>query len=103
MASPWAAHCVSADTLPPAQIVLHLLANVDKILVGFLLGRKALGFYSQAFTVMMKPVVVLTTPLEQRDAAGAVAQRSRPPSITARSCWRFSDCWRWPAFRPASD
>jgi O-antigen/teichoic acid export membrane protein len=46
-----------------SQIVLHLLANIDKILVGFLLGREALGFYSQAFTVMMKPVVVLTTPL----------------------------------------
>jgi O-antigen/teichoic acid export membrane protein len=45
------------------QIVFHLLANVDKILVGFLLGARALGFYSQAFTVMMKPVVVLTTPL----------------------------------------
>ena len=46
-----------------SQIVLNLLANIDKILVGFLLGREALGFYSQAFNVMMKPVVVLTTPL----------------------------------------
>lgn len=45
------------------QIVFHLLANVDKILVGYLLGARALGFYSQAFNVMMKPVVVLTTPL----------------------------------------
>jgi len=46
-----------------SQIVFNLLANIDKILVGFLLGREALGFYSQAFNVMMKPVVVLTTPL----------------------------------------
>ena len=46
-----------------SQIVFYLLANVDKIMVGFLLGSKALGFYSQAFAVMMKPVVVLTTPL----------------------------------------
>ncbi len=45
------------------QIVHNLLANADKILVGFLLGREALGFYSQAYNVMMKPVVVLTTPL----------------------------------------
>ena len=45
------------------QIVFHLLTNVDKVLVGFMLGREALGYYSQAFTVMMKPVVVLTTPL----------------------------------------
>ncbi len=45
------------------QIVLNLLTNADKILVGFLLGREALGFYSQAYNVMMKPVVVLTTPL----------------------------------------
>ncbi|HVU89488.1 MAG TPA: lipopolysaccharide biosynthesis protein [Pirellulales bacterium] len=45
------------------QIVLNLLANADKILVGFLLGREALGFYSQAYNVMTKPIVVLTTPL----------------------------------------
>jgi PST family polysaccharide transporter len=45
------------------QIVFHLLTNVDKVLVGFMLGREALGYYSQAFTVMMKPVVILTTPL----------------------------------------
>ena len=45
------------------QVVLHLLGSVDKILVGVTLGTEALGFYSQAFAIMMKPVIVLTTPL----------------------------------------
>ncbi len=58
-----------ADTLrfggyyTAGQVVLHMLGNVDKILVGATLGPEVLGFYSQAFTVMMKPVVVMTAPL----------------------------------------
>ncbi len=46
-----------------SSFILYLLVNVDKILVGFALGPAALGLYSQAFNIMTKPVVILTTPL----------------------------------------
>ncbi len=46
-----------------SSVLMYLLTNFDKVLVGFALGPLALGYYSQAFSVMMKPVFVLTTPL----------------------------------------
>lgn len=44
-------------------LMFYLTSNVDKVLVGFVLGPRALGLYSQAFTLMMKPVNVVITPL----------------------------------------
>ncbi len=35
--------------------------HLDKILIGVLLGERALGLYSQAFNIMMKPVAVMST------------------------------------------
>jgi len=35
--------------------------HLDKILIGALLGERALGLYSQAFNIVMKPVVVVST------------------------------------------
>lgn len=47
-----------------AASLLHFLGqHVDKVLVGRLYGPQWLGLYSQAFTVMMKPIYVLTGPL----------------------------------------
>jgi PST family polysaccharide transporter len=46
-----------------SSVMFYITANVDKILVGRMLGPVALGLYSQAFTWMMKPVSVVITPL----------------------------------------
>jgi polysaccharide transporter, PST family len=46
-----------------SSVLMYLLNNADKVLVGVALGPLSLGYYSQAFNVMMKPVFVLTTPL----------------------------------------
>ena len=46
-----------------SSLMFYLVANADKILVGFVLGPRALGLYSQAFNLMMKPVHVVITPL----------------------------------------
>ncbi len=35
--------------------------HLDKILIGALLGERALGLYSQAFNIIMKPVAVVST------------------------------------------
>jgi PST family polysaccharide transporter len=44
-------------------LMFYLTANADKVLVGFALGPRALGLYSQAFNLMLKPVNVVITPL----------------------------------------
>jgi len=46
-----------------SSLMAYLVTNVDKILVGRLLGEAALALYSQAFSLVMKPVHVLSTPL----------------------------------------
>lgn len=46
-----------------SQLMFFFTTNADKILVGSLLGKVALGLYSQAFNVMMKPVLALLVPL----------------------------------------
>jgi O-antigen/teichoic acid export membrane protein len=46
-----------------ASVMFFLTSNVDKVLVGRVLGKYELGLYSQAFNLMLKPVYLLTTPL----------------------------------------
>jgi PST family polysaccharide transporter len=46
-----------------ASLMFFLVANADKVLVGFFLGPVALGLYGQAFNLMMKPVNVVLSPL----------------------------------------
>lgn len=46
-----------------SSILFFLALNVDKVLVGYALGERALGFYAQAFNLMFKPVYLVTTPL----------------------------------------
>ena len=43
--------------------VFTLEQQLDKVLVGLLLGTRALGLYGQAFNVMMKPVLLTSTAL----------------------------------------
>ncbi|MFH1919348.1 MAG: oligosaccharide flippase family protein, partial [Planctomycetota bacterium] len=45
------------------SLMFYLVANVDKVLVGYALGPAALALYGQAFNLMMKPVHLVLTPL----------------------------------------
>jgi len=44
-------------------LMFYAMTNIDKILVGRLLGEVALGLYGQAFNLAMKPVNLVMTPL----------------------------------------
>jgi PST family polysaccharide transporter len=46
-----------------SHLMLYLVTNVDKILVGRLFGKVPLGLYSQAFKLVSKPVQSLIMPL----------------------------------------
>ncbi|MHB9045246.1 MAG: lipopolysaccharide biosynthesis protein [Pirellulales bacterium] len=46
-----------------SSVMSYLSTNVDNILIGCVLGSRALGFYSQAYNLMQKPVYLLTSPL----------------------------------------
>jgi len=74
LAEPWRPH--APTTRAPVRELLHfgghytassvlffLGANVDKVLVGAVFGPVALGYYSQAFNLAMKPVLAVTTPV----------------------------------------
>ncbi|OHB86219.1 MAG: hypothetical protein A2V98_13250 [Planctomycetes bacterium RBG_16_64_12] len=45
------------------SLMFYLVANADKILVGYALGPAALALYGQAFNLMMKPVNLVLSPL----------------------------------------
>lgn len=46
-----------------SSLMFYISQYIDKVLVGYALGAVALGLYSQAFNVMLKPVYLLTMPL----------------------------------------
>jgi len=49
-----------------STLIIYVAQNLDKVLLPLLLGdagRGALGLYSQAFSLMMRPVYLVTTPL----------------------------------------
>jgi len=46
-----------------AALMIYLVTNVDKVLVGFFLGTDPLALYGQAFNLAMKPLHVITTPI----------------------------------------
>lgn len=57
-------HLLQFGSYYTAASLLHFAGqHVDKVLVGRTLGPLWLGLYSQAFTIMMKPIYVLTGPL----------------------------------------
>jgi len=43
--------------------LFYVADNVDRVLVGRLVGPDAVGLYSQAYNVMVKPVLLVTAPL----------------------------------------
>lgn len=74
LAEPWRPR--SPTTRAPVRELLHfggyytmssvlffLSTNIDKVLVGAVFGPVALGYYSQAFNLAMKPVLAVTTPV----------------------------------------
>jgi O-antigen/teichoic acid export membrane protein len=73
-----------------SQLVNYLAQNLDKIILPVLLGPRAagaVGLYSQAFSLMMKPVYVLTAPLTGLMVAGlsqAQADRQTHTAVAAR-------------------
>jgi PST family polysaccharide transporter len=46
-----------------SSVMFWILQNADTVLVGLLGGKLTVGFYSQAFNMMSKPVLLVTTPL----------------------------------------
>lgn len=46
-----------------ASIVFYFADNLDRVLVGRLVGPDAVGLYTQAYNIMTKPVYVVITPL----------------------------------------
>jgi PST family polysaccharide transporter len=44
-------------------LMFFVASNADKVIIGYTLGEKALGLYSQAFNLMNKPVQAIITPL----------------------------------------
>jgi PST family polysaccharide transporter len=69
-----------------SQLAGYLAQNLDKLLLPAMLGTRAaaaVGLYSQAFNLMMKPVYVLTSPLAGVMVAGLAQSRSDPATHTA--------------------
>ncbi|MEX2091284.1 MAG: lipopolysaccharide biosynthesis protein [Pirellulales bacterium] len=46
-----------------ASVVFYVADNLDRVLVGRLVGPEAVGLYSLAYNIMIKPVYVVITPL----------------------------------------
>jgi PST family polysaccharide transporter len=46
-----------------ASVVFYVADNLDRVLVGRLVGPEAVGLYGQAYNLMIKPVYVVITPL----------------------------------------
>ena len=74
MAEPWRPHrpghaAMIGDHLrlggyfAAASIVFYVADNMDRVLVGRLVGPAAVGLYGQAYNIMIKPVYVVITPL----------------------------------------
>ena len=74
-----------------SQLVHYLSQNLDKLLLPALLGTRAaaaVGLYSQAFNLMMKPVYVLTSPVAGVMVAG-LSQSQTDPATHAAVAARF--------------
>ena len=74
-----------------SQLVHYLSQNLDKLLLPALLGTRAaaaVGLYSQAFNLMMKPVYVLTSPVAGVMVAG-LSQSQTDPATHAGVATRF--------------
>lgn len=61
-----------------SSVVFYLADNLDKVLVGRLVGAPALGLYSQAFNLAFKPVALVCTPLTGVMLAGLSRAADQP-------------------------
>jgi PST family polysaccharide transporter len=75
--------------LSAAVLIFTLGQNVDKILVGRLLGPLAEGFYGQAFSWMMKPVNVIVPPVASL-LLPALARSTHDPALYRQVWFSFS-------------
>lgn len=69
-----------------SQLVYFVAQNLDKVMLPVLLGPaadRALGLYSQAFNLMMKPVYLLTSPLTGVMVAGLSKSKDDPAQHAA--------------------
>jgi O-antigen/teichoic acid export membrane protein len=57
------AHLKLGGCFAAASIVFYVADNLDRVLIGRLVGPEAVGIYGQAYNVMIKPVYIVVTPL----------------------------------------
>lgn len=84
---PWAGpavwrHLRLGGYFAASGVAFFLSVTLDKVLVGRLVGGLAVGLYSQAFNLMMKPVNSLTTPLN-RIVLAALSRTADDPASRA--------------------
>ncbi len=75
-----------------SQLANYVAQNLDKLILPAMLGTRAaaaVGLYSQAFNLMMKPVYVLTAPLTGVMVAGLSHARQDPAMHTAAAARFF--------------
>jgi PST family polysaccharide transporter len=75
-----------------SQLANYVAQNLDKLILPAMLGTRAaaaVGLYSQAFNLMMKPVYVLTAPLTGVMVAGLSHARHDPATHTAAAARFF--------------
>lgn len=58
-----AAHLRLGGYFAAASVLFYVADNLDRVLVGRLIDPHAVGLYSQAYNIMIKPVYVVVTPL----------------------------------------
>ena len=78
---PSAARCASAAISPPRRSCCNLLANVDKILVGFLARARGARLLQPGVQRDDEAGRRADDAAEQHHAAGAIAQRARPHEL----------------------
>jgi len=81
-----------------SQLVFFIAQNLDKVLVGLWFGERALGWYSQAYQIAQKPVLLVTTPVSSvmlPALARAAADRAAHGALVA-SFFRLTGLLLWP-------
>jgi PST family polysaccharide transporter len=81
-----------------SQLVFFVAGNLDKVLVGLWFGERALGWYSQAFQVAQKPVLLVTTPVSSvmlPALARAAGDRAAHAALVG-SFFRLTAALLWP-------
>jgi PST family polysaccharide transporter len=81
-----------------SQLVFFVAQNLDKVLVGLWFGERALGWYSQAFQIAQKPVLLVTGPVSSvmlPALARAAADRAAHAALVT-SFFRLTGTLLWP-------